>query len=198
MSKLVCPSCGKRSATERTLAKYHYKESGLPNLWLHGGVTETECSACKEKLIRIEREGQLLQVLAVELLIAPRPLRGDEMRFLRGACFLSQDRLAQKIRRTRGTITVREKQEQPKLDFADEVLLRLVLLQHFSDHLKGEGNNLLPPNQREILADFIDWFPRFSAEFAKKALSRRPNLKLVAALDTEHVWKLEKEVRPAA
>lgn len=198
MSDTTCPGCGKRSAAGRAVAEYNYRESGLPNLWLHGGVTEVECSACGEKFIRIEREGQLLQVLAVGLLVVPRPLRGYEMRFLRGACLLSQERLAHEIRRTRGTITVRERQAHPKMDFADEVLLRLVLLQHFSDHLRAGENNLLPPSQRQVLDDFMSWFPAFSAQFAGTASFRRPKARLVAALVPGRFWKLEEDQRTAA
>ena len=197
MTTIICPSCGRLSATEQALETYQYRESGLPNLWLRGGVTELRCSNCGENLIKIEQEGQLLQVIAVTLLIVPRPLTGHEMRFLRGACHLTQERLAEETRRTRGTITTRERQDSPNLDFADEVLLRLVLLQHFNEHLKAEGNNLLPESQRAILADFTNWFPGFSRKFAEKALSRRPKLKLVLN-EPDRVWKLEGEEREAA
>src|SRR6266545_2952024 len=86
----ICPSCGTPGARVRVLPTYRYRESGIANLWLRGGVTETVCARCKAKHISIEKESQLLQVISVGLLMAARPLTGHEMRFLRGACQMSQ------------------------------------------------------------------------------------------------------------
>ena len=69
--KVMCPNCGRTAAASRELSKYHYKESGLNNVWLSGGVTETKCAECGETFIRIWKEPQLLQLIAMDLLMEP-------------------------------------------------------------------------------------------------------------------------------
>lgn len=190
MNPVICPSCGKPAATASALATYRYKESGMPNLWLRGGVTETVCASCKKKHIKIEKETQLLQVIALRLLMEARPLSGHEMRFLRGACQLSQAKLAEALRHRRETISERETKQNPGIDFAEEVLLRLVMLRHFTQQLDTEGNNFLAENQRNDLANFTKFFSDFSEKFAQQILKR--TTKLVAALDDQsELWRLD-------
>ncbi len=190
MSTVICPSCGKPTATDTPLPTYRYKESGIPNLWLRGGVTETVCASCKERHITIEKESQLLQVIALRLLMDARPLSGFEMRFLRGACRLSQARLAKLLRHRRETVAEREAKRNPGIHFAEEVLLRLVMLEHFNDHLGAKGNNFLTKNQRKDLADFTGFFRDFSLTFAEPMLRR--TTRLVAALEgRSEVWRMD-------
>lgn len=185
---VICPSCGKATATARALPAYRYKESGIPNLWLQGGVTETVCTSCRKRHIRIEKESQLLQVIALRLLTDARPLAGYEMRFLRGACFLSQAKLAEALRRRRETVAEREAKANPGIAFAEEVLIRLVLLGHFNEHLRTQGDNFLTKSQRGMLADFTKFFSEFSLNFADEMLKRH---KLVATLDrSQELWDL--------
>lgn len=188
MNVVICPGCGRPGAKERVLASYRYTESGIPNLWLRGGVTETVCGRCKEKYFGIEKEGQLLQVIALGLLMVPRHLSGHEMRFLRGVCQLSQAKLAEVLRLRRETIAEREAKSNPGIGFADEVLLRLVFLRHFAQEL-NEWEDFLTESQRKTLADLTEFFSSFCREFAEGRLRRT---KLVAALDRQRErWKLD-------
>jgi len=190
MSHVICPGCGRPSATARALPTYRYKESGIPNLWLKGGVTQTECDNCGQSYIKIEKESQLLQVIALGLLIDARPLTGHEMRFLRGACQMSQARLAEALKKRRETISEREAKQNPHISYADEVLLRLVLLRSFKAQLEGAGEKLLTKNQRQVLTGFTDWFSGFSEQFAER-MTRRT--RLIAAMDDEgELWSLGK------
>ena len=185
----TCPSCGRPSATARALPTYRYKESGIPNLWLRGGVTETVCSSCKAKHIQIEQEPQLLQVIAVALLIEARPLTGYEMRFLRGACQMSQAMLAGALHRRRETIAEREaKPSPPGISFSDEVVLRWVLLSNFRRYLDREGNRFLTTTQIALLESFSDFFDGFSKKYVEQGLKKS---KLIAALQGE-LWSLNK------
>ena len=189
MNPVICPSCGRPTAAAKALPMYRYKESGIPNLWLRGGVTETVCAFCKAKYIKIEKESQLLQVIALKLLMDARPLSGHEMRFLRGACQLSQAKLAEALRHRRETVSERENKQNPGIDFAEEVLLRLVMLSHFSQHLNTEGNNFLTGSQREDLKKFTTFFWDFSERIAQHI---RRSTKLVAALDDQNeLWRLD-------
>jgi DNA-binding transcriptional regulator YiaG len=190
MNLAICPSCGKPTAAVSALETYRYKESGIPNLWLRGGVTETVCASCKKKHIKIEKESQLLQVIALKFLMDARPLSGYEMRFLRGACGLSQARLAELLRHRRETISERETKKNPGIDFAEEVFFRLVMLRYFTEQLNTEGNNFLPDSQRKLLDDFTRVFCDFSEKFTRKMLRR--SAKLVAALDDQgELWSLD-------
>jgi len=186
---VTCPSCGRAAATARLLPMYRYKESGIPNLWLRGGVTETACTSCRKRHIKIEKEAQLLQVIALRLLMDARPLTGAEMRFLRGACHLSQAKLAGALRRRRETVSERESKANPGIVFAEEVLVRRVFLRHFNEHLGSQGNNFLTQTQRETLANFTKFFFDFSQNFAREVLKRH---KLIASLDESHeLWQLD-------
>lgn len=188
MNVVICPGCGRPGAKERVLTSYRYTESGIPNLWLRGGVTETVCGRCKEKYFGIEKEGQLLQTIALGLLMVPWHLSGHEMRFLRGTCQLSQAKLAAILRLRRETIAEREGKTNPRIGFADEVLLRLVFLRHFAQEL-NERENFLTESQRKTLADFTEFFSSFCREFAGRNAHRK---RLVAALDhAGERWKLD-------
>lgn len=150
MSKIVCPNCGSERATSHALPEYRYTESGLDNVILLGGVTETRCPSCDQRFIRIWKEQQLLQVIAMGLLQGSE-LSGADLRFLRRACGLSQDALATKLKTRRATIAERESKPAPVLGFAEELGVRAILLREFHAHLNQPGNSHLEPSQLEEL-----------------------------------------------
>lgn len=188
MPSEICPGCGRATATSRILPSYQYRESGLSNLWLSGGVIQTNCRRCGETFIAIPREFQLLQVIALELLMEPRHLTGEEIRYVRRACHLTQGELGAALRKRRETVAERESKRHPGINFAEEISLRLVLLRFFNEHLKGRGNSLLNKAQKKQLADFTDWFVGFSETFVDDGHQRQ---RLVAALDKNgETWHL--------
>ena len=81
MNNVICPNCGRPGATEERVPEYAYKECGLLGVRLFGGVTATACPLCGESSVRIQKEGQLLQVIALMLLTTPR---AEGVRFLVG------------------------------------------------------------------------------------------------------------------
>ena len=193
MSQVICPSCGKLTASARELSEYHYKESGLENVRLSGGVTETKCSDCGATSIRIWKEPQLLQVIANGLLMAPRALSGPEWRFLRRACEMSQAQLASALKMPRReTIADREGKPDPKLNFPEEVGSRWILLRSFLTYLTTPGNSSLESAQLEQLMNFGGFF----RDFATKVDSIHRRHRITAAV-SKNRWMLEKE-RPAA
>ena len=188
-SKVICPGCGRRSATDRVLPSYRFRESGLPNVWLKRGVTETTCSRCGKSHIGIEKEGQLLQVIAVGLLMKPGFLTGDEMRFLRGACQMSQATLASTLRHRRETVSERETRRNPDLSLAEEIWLRLVLLDSYRSHLRSAGNRFLDTSHLRKLNAFTDGFCAAALRVAGR-MSRR--VELTAAMDrSRKTWRLD-------
>lgn len=154
MNPMVCPGCGKRTASAREPAEYLYRECGLPGVRLYGGVTETTCPSCGERHVRIRKEGQLLQVIALNLLLRRAYLAGPEMRFLRRACGLTQAQLAQRLGKRRATIAEREARQDPNISLVEQLGLRLMFLTAFHEYLKQDGRNLLAESHREQLRDF--------------------------------------------
>jgi DNA-binding transcriptional regulator YiaG len=114
-------------------------------------VQQIACSACGAKSIHIEREQQLLQVVALMLLMKPGHLNGREMRYLRGACDLSQAKLALSLGVRRETVAERESQETPGLDAGAEFFLRVILLRQFLEYLKSDDH--LGAEHHKILRD---------------------------------------------
>lgn len=187
MNKVICSNCGKTTASARGLPKYHYKESGLDNVWLFGGVTETKCSACRETSIRVWKESQLLQAITSSLLMEPVPLTGPELRFIRRSCGLRQGELATLLRCSRRTtIAEREAKKNPGLSFPEEFGIRVILLKSFLKHLEIPGNSFLEPTQLEEL-----W--RFAGSFDRLAIQVQSQHQITAAVQQE-LWTL----KPAA
>jgi transcriptional regulator with XRE-family HTH domain len=191
MSQLVCAECGKPTASARKLAKYHYRESGLENVWLHGGVVESNCADCGNSSIRVWKEAQLLQVIAKALLMEPRPLAGPEWRFIRRAAGMSQAQLASAMKMNRrATIADREGKQHPNLSFPEEVGSRLILLKSFMTYLMTPGNNSLEPSQFEELVGFVGLFRDFAAEVTK------PSHRITVAI-SQDLWTLEEDKHAA-
>jgi hypothetical protein len=103
---------------------------------------------------------------------------------------MSQAQLAEILKRRRETIAEREaKRSIPGISFADEVVLRWVLLTHFRQHLSEDGNDFLPKRYHSLLSGFSDFFDDFSRKYVEAALK---GARMVAALRGE-CWSLEKK-----
>jgi DNA-binding XRE family transcriptional regulator len=169
-----CPKCTKDSVRVHPVEKYQYRESGLDNVLLvGGGVLEYVCQKCAYKGIAVQKEPQLLQVIALDLLLRPALLRGKELRYLRRQCDLTQDQLASKLGVRRGAII---KWEAGKIDDAEhsrQIYLRIVLLREFQRMLSEEGNYLGVQNNERLKT--------FEREFVAQSekIFRKPKLKLI-------------------
>jgi putative transcriptional regulator len=80
-----------RQAT--TAEPYRYAMSGLKDIYLVG-ITVRECEKCGATVPVIPRIAELHDVIARSLVKQPRPLRGDEIRFLRKAAALPARKFA--------------------------------------------------------------------------------------------------------
>ena len=157
-AKVSCPTCG-RTLRERELDLYQYKESGLDNVVLRGGVTEAVCPERHDSLISVQAEPQLLQVIALTLLMRRGFLGGKEIRFARETCDLTQAELAKAMRLgRRETIAEWENEKSPRRDLAGEFLLRAVLLGEFKQALELRVPNYLSPSHFDLLHSFQEVF----------------------------------------
>ena len=162
MKRNMCAICGGRNIQRKERRGYTYRESGLTNVVLMNGVYETTCRDCTEKTISVSQEWQLLQVVALALLKKPAKLSGAEMRFLRGACELTQAELAKRLRVRRETIAEREAKNSPGLKPGEELMLRVMLLNAFQDLLRSGDDHLTASHKQELRQ-----FSRSLAHFAE-------------------------------
>lgn len=180
-----CPDCGGADLTARSLEKYHYRESGLDNVWLHGGgVIEFTCGSCGRKSIAVHKESQLLQVIAMSLLMRPGRLRGPELRYLRHACDLTQEQLAHKLDVLRAAVIRWERGAVERLDRARVLHLRMVLLKEFQQALSEPENDHLEDWHRKQLAEFAG---RFTEEF-ERVFTRRARVTVVVR-NRDDAWE---------
>jgi YgiT-type zinc finger domain-containing protein len=78
---MKCEIC-KGETSIRNVRLYHYKESGLDNVYLDN-IDVQVCTSCDEESPFIPRILDLHGVIAREIALQPMPLRGQDMRFLR-------------------------------------------------------------------------------------------------------------------
>ena len=164
MSSFICPGCGRRTAKQQVVPEYRYRECGLSDVVLCGGVIETNCGHCDEQSVAVPGEWQVLQLIALALLTSQQRLAGPQMKYLRGACDLSQAALAKTLRKRRETVAERESRLDPRISEAEEVWFRLAILEAFSQHLSEPDRNFLAPVHLKALRTF-------AAEFSRTALA---------------------------
>ena len=183
--KMTCQKCGGSNATVRPLVKYHYRESGLANVWLYGGgVLESTCTACRHKSIAVKKEPQLLQVIGMGLLMRASRLRGPELKYLRQTCELTQEDLAKRLEVRRATVADWEAGEVEKVDKARMLHLRMVLLGEFRQFIRDTANRFLSQSHLKELDDFAG---SFMTEFDQ--YFRRPRRVSVAVKNTNDDWE---------
>lgn len=89
-----CTNCGALGLKSMVPTLYHYKSSGLDNVYLKGGVTEHICPKCGAKSTEIKNLVGLHRVIASTIAVAKRRLTGAELRFLREQLAFSAGELA--------------------------------------------------------------------------------------------------------
>jgi transcriptional regulator with XRE-family HTH domain len=156
-----CPGCGKPGIEWREPERYEYRESGLENVYLIGGVLLGNCVHCNETYIYVEEEDQLLQVIALDVLRKPAALTGKEMRYLREAADLTQVELAKRLRVRQGTISAWERSNEPPFakDPMKEIGSRVYLLHSFWKLLtRDPSENHLAETHMRALKEYTDAF----------------------------------------
>lgn len=122
-----CTKCGHQGLEASEPSIYHYKLSGLENVYLKGGVTEYICPECGTKSTSIKNVVGLHKVIASSLATAKRRLSGQELRFLREQLGFSAEELAQVVEYNEDHIRKIETGSQsPKAPY--EMFLRVAIL----------------------------------------------------------------------
>jgi putative transcriptional regulator len=123
---------------------YHYKESGLDNVWLENGYRPHKTPYGKG--ISIQNTEGLHKVIGQGLVSAHRPLVGAELRFLRLEIETSQRDLAALLGTTEQTLRLWEKKRDKTIPGSSDRLLRAL----YSDFM---GCN---PSMRRMLKRLAD------------------------------------------
>ena len=183
MRSTRCHSCAGTVRLQRPRS-YPYRESGLTNVVLLGGVEIEVCTKCSERTVTVTREEQLLQVLALSLLRKPLgSLGGAEMRYLRKVCGLTQQGLANMLHVRRATVADRER-GRSTLAAEGEFVFRAVVLETFSQRMREKGVSHLDRHHRQELKDLRAGFPRLPLQE-----SRRPR-KATRIPRTDGSWRI--------
>jgi putative transcriptional regulator len=102
---------------------YHYTGCGLDYVYLLNGYTVHETAHGKGVSIKDAR--QLHERIALDIISRPHPLRGQEVRFLRGMLHLSQEGLARVLRQRRGSVARWEATQAKAIPGAADSALRM-------------------------------------------------------------------------
>jgi putative transcriptional regulator len=113
---------------------YHYKESGLDNVWLENGYREHKTPYGRGVSIQ-DAEG-LHKAIGQGLVFVQRPLIGSELRFLRLEMETSQRDLAAMLGTTEQTLRLWEKKQDTAIPGSPDRLLRAL----YSDYIGGKGS----------------------------------------------------------
>jgi len=176
-----CRRC-KTRVRPKELKRYHYRESGLDNVYL-GGVTIETCPSCGLDLLIVPREQQVLQVIALVLLSKPLGLSGQEMKYLRTICRLTQADLAARLGLGRRETVAERETEAVAMTREADFWFRAVILGRFTEILAEPKRCFLTPAHRRQLRALKNHF----LELPRKKPCRRKTLSLEASEDG---WKI--------
>jgi DNA-binding XRE family transcriptional regulator len=167
---LNCPGCDNRRASAKELRRYHYTESGLDNVWLNGGVLRFACPNCRQTYMQVMNEGQVQQLIAVDLLRKPFGLTGREMRYLRTVCDLTQEELATFLGVTRATVIEREGGRP--IEPAAEYFFRAVMIEQLMLVVEATETGHLSREQIRALQKFRCEFTGLAVEPPRRRSSK--------------------------
>lgn len=137
---------------------FHYTQCGLDNVWLANGykVDETDYGSG----FSIEKADELHNAIASRIISDPRPLRGQDARFLRVVLRLSQERMAKLLGVDRATVIRWERGRDKALAMMQDIAVRTTYA------ARAEGDGFLVTVIKEMQeADEKNWGAAFRAVF---------------------------------
>ncbi len=118
-----CSNCG--TLVKPVICTHHYKESGLPNVYLQG-VEVADCAACGNTDITIPHPRKVHRAITLAIAKSPARLTGRELRFLRTHLGYSGDQLAAYLHTDKTKISKWEKGED-RIGPSNDRLIRLLV-----------------------------------------------------------------------
>lgn len=111
---------------------YHYTESGLINVFIHGVLIEKDDAG--EDIVTIPAVNKLHKVIAEGIVLHAKGMDGSELRFLRTEMGMTQSELARLVHRDKQSIGRWERNEQ-EIDSNCEVIIRLLAIKRLELHI---------------------------------------------------------------
>lgn len=125
---MKCPKCASKFKRKK-VSKYHFLESGLSNVYL-GNIFINYCPYHMEVMTPdLPKLQELLDVILVDVILNPQPLRGEEIRYLRQSIDYTQAGFAGLLGVTSNTVARWEREELQPSVAMDLTIRRTVLLQ---------------------------------------------------------------------
>lgn len=150
---------------EMEAERYHYIESGLDNVWLYNGYT-TDQDEDFEHLVSLVDVNGLHRSIAKTLLMKSAPLFGNEFKFLRTHCNVSQEAVANAIEITdEDVLRIEERIDKPLDIWGKDMLFRVYISSLIGDEIFSQtiGANLrdlgrkTPVAERVIMRKADEW-----------------------------------------
>lgn len=124
---------------------FHYTQCGLDNVWLANGYHSEDTDYGEG--FRIDHADELHQIIAMSIVNDKRPLRGQEVRFLRVAMNLSQEGLAKALGVDRATVLRWERAREKALGVMQDIAVRTTYAS------RAEGDEFLIKVIKELQDD---------------------------------------------
>jgi len=119
-----CPICREGTLSAQLVKNYHYRESGLENVYL-AGIPVRTCGGCGERLVSIPNIEGLHRAIALALIRKEERLTPMEVRFLRKSLGWSGADFARKFHTSPQQVSRWESVKAPgAMSKANELLLR--------------------------------------------------------------------------
>jgi putative zinc finger/helix-turn-helix YgiT family protein len=133
-----CSNCGKPA--HRVRRNYLFRESGMPNVTLKD-IQVVTCDDCGNNDPIIPRSTEVIRALVLATVKKPRPLSGEDVRFLRKRMDMNGETLAQYLGVDKTTLSKWEN-NQIQIGASSDRLIRAVAL-GFGPHSKEEIEDAL-------------------------------------------------------
>jgi DNA-binding XRE family transcriptional regulator/predicted RNA-binding Zn-ribbon protein involved in translation (DUF1610 family) len=163
-TKQKCPVCGAGDVTVTKPSEYKYDNCGLSGVVLLGeGVTIFDCGQCGNRATLIHNEVQLSQIIGMTILMNTKSLSGEEVRYLRTLCGMTQKEISEMINMRRPTVSDWERRGTKKAFSLgiEEIGFRLFFFRMFSEKVIESEYCALSPKQ-------IGHFSKFVSEIVEK------------------------------
>lgn len=125
MKQYDCSDCG--SVAQVVRGSYHFKESGLSSVVLHG-IELIQCEKCGNEDPIIPNVNDLMRLLAVGVIVKPERLAGEEIRFLRKYLRMTGAEFSRLLDVDKTTLSKWENNADPIGDQSDRLVRTMALI----------------------------------------------------------------------
>lgn len=144
-------TCGDKPEIKK-VALYHYRECGLPNVYL-AGIKVAHCEKCGERFPIISSILDLYDKIGEAVALKPRTLTGIEVKFLRKQLGMTATKWASYLKTDKTNVSRWENDRQPMSKQADALVRYLyfrLLEEKENKHINADISGRITSVQNEI------------------------------------------------